>query len=86
MLPFCNSKITHSSPALGWRRAADIVADEIDFDSQSRQCLKITWGAFSKYKFPATLSPIDLESLRDEPQELIFILPVVLKLMKSRGI
>lgn len=51
----------------------DIVADEMEFDSQSWQCLKITWGAFSKYKFPATLSPIDLDSLRGELQEFIFM-------------
>lgn len=45
----------------------------MNFDFQSWQCLKITWVAFSKYKFPAILSPIDLDSLKDEPQELNFM-------------
>lgn len=51
-----NSKITSPPLFLRWRRAVDIiVADEMDFDSQSWQCVKITWGAFLECKFSATL-------------------------------
>ena len=71
---FLITKITHSSQALRWRRAVDTVADEIDFDSQSWKCLKITWESFSKYKFLATVSPVDLDSLWDDSQEFTFVL------------
>lgn len=45
----------------------------MNFDLSLGSVLKITWVAFSKYKFPATLSPIDLDSLKHEPQELNFM-------------